>query len=630
MKYTVFDIETNGLLEELSRMHCLVAHTYENNVFLGETVITNPWELTNFLSNQEVLVGHNIKRYDLPAIKKLTGYTYTGIAIDTLALSWYLYPERKEHGLESWGESIGIAKPVIKDWNNLDTEDYIHRCRTDCHINFKIFDHFISYLLEIYEVEDMSQLSIIHYLTWKLDCAYEQEANPLTINIKYCQETLSTLVSLIEERKAQLALAMPKVKEYTLKKKPSKMFTVKGELTKAGTQWLELLSDNDLEADFEGEISIIKSEKEPNPTSNSQLKNWLFSLGWQPTVFKHTPNKAGEIKAIPQLQDADKKLCPNISILAETYPVLDNLKGLFMLQHRKGVLEGFIECSNDRRKMKAEIAGFTNTLRFRHKKPIANLPSVDKPYGKEIRGAIIAPDDNHLFCGSDMSSLEDTTKQHYMMFYDPEYVTQMRVPGFDPHLDIAVLSGMLTPEQVEQHRLYESSKGEQGTSYKKIRSKAKVVNFSGIYGAGAPKIALTTGMSLAEATALHKTYWERNKSVKQIAKDCKVKTVRDQMWLFNPVSKFWYSLRTDKDRFSTLNQGTGVYCFDTHIRNVRKQGIAINLQYHDEIGFSLKKEDKQIVEDKLNKAILETNEILKLNVPLGISIDFGDNYADCH
>ena len=46
-----------------------------------------------------------------------------------------------------------------------------------------------------------------------------------------------------------------------------------------------------------------------------------------------------------------------------------------------------------------------------------------------------------------MSSLEDTTKQHYMYFFDLEYVTQMRVPGFDPHLDVAVLSGLLTEEE---------------------------------------------------------------------------------------------------------------------------------------------------------------------------------------
>jgi DNA polymerase I-like protein with 3'-5' exonuclease and polymerase domains len=330
------------------------------------------------------------------------------------------------------------------------------------------------------------------------------------------------------------------------------------------------------------------------------------------------------------VQDKDKKLCSNILILAEDNPSVEALKGLFMLQHRVGVLEGFLECSNEQGKMVAQIAGFTNTLRFKHKKPVANLPGVDKPYGKEIRGAIIAESDSHLFCGSDMSSLEDTTKQHYMMFYDPEYVTQMRTPGFDPHLDVAVLSGMLTPEQVEEHKLYDATGGKEGVSHKKVRSKAKVVNFSGIYGAGPPKIAQTTGMSLQEATLLHTIYWERNKSVKQISNDTVFKEVRKQMWLYNPVSRFWYSLRKPKDRFSTLNQGTGVYCFDTHIKNVRQQGIEISLQYHDEIGFSFLKVEEQQIKDKLNRAIAKTNEILKLNVPLGISIDIGKNYAEAH
>ena len=151
-----------------------------------------------------------------------------------------------------------------------------------------------------------------------------------------------------------------------------------------------------------------------------------------------------------------------------------------------------------------------------------------------------------------MSSLEDTTKQHYMYFFDPEYVTQMRVPGFDPHLDIAVLAGMLTPEQSEQHKRKE-------VDYSQIRNKAKTVNFAGVYGAGPPKIALTTGMPLQQAQKLHKTYWDRNKAVKQVAKSAKTKTTIvdgiEQMWLFNPVSKFWYSLRFEKDKFSTLNQG---------------------------------------------------------------------------
>jgi hypothetical protein len=258
-----------------------------------------------------------------------------------------------------------------------------------------------------------------------------------------------------------------------------------------------------------------------------------------------------------------------------------------------------------------------------------NLPGVAKKLGMEIRGSLIAEDDG-ILCGSDMSSLEDSTKQHYMFQYDPKYVTEMRTPGFDPHLDIAVLAKLLTVEQSDEHKLYESTKGKVGKSYKSIRGKAKTVNFASVYGAGPPKIALTAGMSLKEAKLLHKIYWDRNKSVKQVAEACIVKTIAGKKWLFNPVSRFWYSLRAEKDRFSTLNQGTGVYCFDTYIKYVRRQGIRIALQMHDEILFKTVESNKEVIKWKLNDAIYSVNQEVKLNVPLGISMDFGKNYADCH
>lgn len=102
------------------------------------------------------------------------------------------------------------------------------------------------------------------------------------------------------------------------------------------------------------------------------------------------------------------------------------------------------------------------------------------------------------------------------------------------------------------------------------------------------------------------------------------------MWLFNPVSQFWYSLRFDKDRFSTLNQGTGVYAFDSWIRNVRRKGIKICGQFHDEHIAPVLKGNEEAHKGKLLLAIDETNNELQLNVKLGISIDFGHSYSEIH
>ena len=549
--YTVFDIETNGLIETVSKIHCLSYQKYVGNELIQSGTITTINGIRQFLEENPVLVGHNIIRYDIPVLEKLLGIKITSRLIDTLALSWYLYPMKPKHGLEFWGDDLGVPKPPIEDWENLKLEDYVNRCETDVVINSILFTNFTAYLTQIYGENTDIINNLIDYLGFKLDCAREQKEVGCKTNREVVEKSLKDLYKLKEEKVHALINAMPKYRTFKEVAKPTKTHKANGDLSQAGIKWYNLLNSQGLPEDYSDTVIVLKSEEPGNPSSTQQMKAWLDGLGWIPQNFEHRKNKAGEVKAIPQIYVSDE-VCPSIKNLYSTEPALENLDMLSLINHRIGVFESMLSKMNDKDFVKAEINGFTNTLRFKHRKPIVNLPKVFKFYGKEIRGSIIAPTENHLLCGSDMSSLEDTTKQHYMYFFDPDYVTQMRVPGFDPHLDIAVLAGMMTPEQAEQHKRKE-------VDYSQIRNKAKTVNFAGVYGAGPPKIALTTGMPLKQAQKLHKTYWDRNKSVKQVANSARTKTTKfmgeEQMWLYNPVSKFWYTLRYEKDKFSTLNQG---------------------------------------------------------------------------
>ena len=626
-EYVVFDIETDGLIEDVTRIHCLSYQKIKNGEVIDKGTITSYGYMKDFLDENPLLVGHNIIRYDIPVLEKILDYKFKySRFIDTLGLSWYLYPSEIKHGLEQWGEKLGVEKPKIKDWSNLRLKDYIHRCESDVEINKLLFLKQLNYLAILYSSDLVQINNLINYLGFKLDCAREQEEVGCKINLDLVNESLQELYSLKNEKIRTLVEAMPKYITYKEVTKPNKTHKINGELSNAGIKWFNLLEDQGLPQDYEGVVTVKVSEEDGNPASTTQLKSWLDSLGWEPRTFEYRKNTAGEVKAIPQIYVEDQ-VCDSIKDLYTIEPALESLDMLSLINHRIGVFETIKNLTNSDNYIKAEIGGFTNTLRFKHRKPIANLPKVFKFYGDKIRGAIISPDENSILCGSDMSSLEDTTKQHYMYFFDPEYVTQMRVPGFDPHLDIAVLAGMLTPEQSEQHKRKE-------VDYSQIRNKAKTVNFAGVYGAGPPKIALTTGMPLQQAQKLHKTYWDRNKAVKQVAKSAKTKTTIvdgvEQMWLFNPVSKFWYSLRFEKDKFSTLNQGTGTYVFDLWVREVRLSGIKIMFQYHDEIAFHLKEFEQDIVKKKLLDSIEKVNKTVKLNVPLGISVDFGKTYADVH
>ena len=53
-------------------------------------------------------------------------------------------------------------------------------------------------------------------------------------------------------------------------------------------------------------------------------------------------------------------------------------------------------------------------------------------------------------------------------------------------------------------------------------------------------------------------------------------------------------------------------------------------QYHDEIAFHLLETQQDEVKNKLLKAIEKVNDNVKLNVPLGISVDFGKSYDKIH
>jgi DNA polymerase I len=78
---TVFDIETDGLLDVLTKIHVL---SYQRED-MSEPVSTHDYdEMREFFLNEEVLVGHNIIRFDLVAVEKVLGVKPKARLVDTL------------------------------------------------------------------------------------------------------------------------------------------------------------------------------------------------------------------------------------------------------------------------------------------------------------------------------------------------------------------------------------------------------------------------------------------------------------------------------------------------------------------------------------------------------------------
>jgi len=612
---TVFDIETDGLLDELTKIHVL-SYSYDGK----DVVSTGDYdEMREFFKTHHYLIGHNIIRFDIPAVEKVLGIKVKARLVDTLAISWYLHHDRLKHGLEWYGVDYGIPKPVIKDWNSLTYEDYANRCQEDVKINSRLWRDLWHKLNKLYQDEsEMDRL--IDYLSFKLDCAREQEDLRWKLDVDKAQEAYDEIIRLKEEKVEQLADAMPKKALTRVATQPKVMHKKDGELSSHGEKWIALCAENKMPISAKS-LTVQTGEERGNPNSNDQVKDWLYSLGWKPRTYKFIRDKkTGDERQIEQVRN-DGDLCKSVKELVSMDPAVDLLDGLTVLTHRAGILKSFLDCHVDGY-LQATVAGLTNTFRFKHMKPLVNLPSVDKPYGDVIRGCLTCPE-GYVLAGADMTSLEDTTKRHYMKPLDPEYVEQMSKEGFDPHLDLALHAGVISQEDIDKH-----NSGER--SLKALRKNYKVVNYSATYGVGAPKLARETGMSKSEAKTLLDAFWSRNWAIEKVASTLQVRELFGGMWLKNPVSGFWYSLRSDKDRFSTLNQGTGVYCFDTWVAVCRKNGIKSVGQFHDEIIALVKEGDEGNVEKIMHDAAVILNKRVKLNVPLGTDVQFGKTYADIH
>ena len=162
----------------------------------------------------------------------------------------------------------------------------------------------------------------------------------------------------------------------------------------------------------------------------------------------------------------------------------------------------------------------------------------------------------------------------------------------------------------------------------KVRKAYKPVNYAAVYGVGVPKLMRSTGMTRVRASSLLEAYWERNSAVKKVAKEQYIKEVGGQMWLKNSVSGFYYELRYERDAWSTLNQGTGVYIFDSWLARCAKRGYMGQQQFHDETGASVK--DTSQTREVMFQALESLNKDLKLHVCFGIEAKTGKNYAETH
>ena len=513
---------------------------------------------------------------------------------------------------------------------------------------------------------------LLTFLMFKMDCAKLQEQTGWDVDIELLESSIQQLTEEGEKAKAELESVMPQVPKYAERKAPAKPYKKNGDLSASGEAWEEvkkLIKANQVDefgnpmvkpSAKEGCVKVLAGYEPPNGNSPDQIKAFLYSKNWVPQTFKYERDEEAfsawiakkpregarreawtawksakpEDRAIPQITvqgDEGKELCPSLEELAEEVPEIKVYAKYCVLKHRLGVLNGFKRDMYEG-KLQARIKGFTNTLRVQHAE-IVNLAGVDKPYGKIVRGVLVAGK-GKVSVGSDLSSLEDRTKHHFMLPHDPEYVTTMQEDDFDPHILMALTAKMVTQEEFDEFK-----KGNKSANAKAARKKGKTTNYASVYNAGPDKIAIAAGVSKAEGKVLHEAYWKLNWAVKAIADEQVVITDRfGNKWLVNPINGFCYALRKESDRFSTLAQGTGSFFFDMWVDNIlnemqnRYGRKTLTASFHDENVLVIKDLQKYRDEFKeiIGSSIDKVNEEFKLRRKLGCETQYGQRYSEIH
>ena len=165
----VFDLETDGLYDDVTRIHCLVIYdseTDETLVFNDEGSEEPISRGVQLLETADIICGHNVISYDIPVLKKVyPWFEPTALVVDTLLLSrlyhnnildidrkhnWDNMPSQLygRHSLESYGYRLGEYKGSFgkdTDWQEWSQEmqDY---CIQDVKVTTKLCDHFHPYL----------------------------------------------------------------------------------------------------------------------------------------------------------------------------------------------------------------------------------------------------------------------------------------------------------------------------------------------------------------------------------------------------------------------------------------------------------------------------------------------------
>lgn len=603
-----FDIETDGL--DATKIWCLICedidtgrimkYTDENNNHTG-----NIKAGLSVLQNADLLIAHNGIGFDALQILKIYGIDLYGKKIfDTWIASQVLnYRRPHKHGLAGWGEHLGYPKFEFDNFTEY-SEEMVTYCKRDVQLNTVIFKKLMEELTILAasqplireglrsEMEAAKFDAYCRYYGWQFD-------------IEKANKTLNLLLNRMKYIENIIEPNLPAIVKYIDKVPKTPKFTKKGEYTATTARMLSEYFKRPIKPT---DTYIIPAGKEFQRKETvkaalgnmEQVKEYLYSIGWEPDDWKMERGVYGWEKKSPKLTTTSLEKVGEHGVLINEWTTL---------RSRKGVLEGWLnQLQKGRLHGRLWIVG-TPTFRCRHE-VIANLPAVNAPWGKELRELLIA-EEGRKIVGADSSGNQFRSLAHYVN---------------DPKLTDQILSG----------DIHQYNADIIGTD----RRTAKTWIYAFLFGAGPTKLGqVLTGKKIVKAgnDSIEK-YGDAIPGLKGL------KDRIEEIWKKTSGSTEGYIPALDGRKvytpqpYQTLNYLlqsceaiTTKSAVAYQLQKIKEEGLDAEprLYYHDEVAWSAADKDAERVLEILVESFAEGPKNVGVTIMAGEG-SIGNNYAEVH
>ena len=652
MRTLVFDMETNNLLREVTKVHCISAQCME-------TQETYHWAQDNLeygikeLQKADVLVGHNITGFDIPALRKLypSLWSYRGEFIDTMLLGCILYPEDRILSLETWAKKLHLKQQKVehKDWSTYSPEMKI-RCDSDVVINVAAY----LYLLKHPEYEMTHEALKIEQSV--LSIHSQQAVTGVSFDIQNAvllYEELNSKAEAIREKIIEMApktVFIPGVakcsQEEERKERLNTVEHLEKQLHDQGVSletrqlWLQSVAKTVKPFKSNGSYTLATKKyflngyqkvrgpyskieiQELNPDADQQVKDLLLSLGWVPTEWNFKKGKDNQfvqdasgqrIPTSPKLtEDSYMSLPPGLGTTVVEYNMLCHRRSFLLNKNKdKGALISVRDRGDGRVSADAFTCG-TNTGRYRHSGTVCNIPRPTSPYGKEIRSLFRATP-GKWFVGVDLSGIEVRCLAWYLVR-----------GNYSKAKETAAL--ILSPDKGNDFHTSNAK------HWNVSRDTAKSGLYALCYGCGAKKLATTLGKPEKEGAKLKKSFYLAHPGIEELIND--LETAFSQRKYIKGIDGRPLYIRSKTKLLNTLLQGTAAVVFKRWmiaLAEITPPNIHQEISMHDEIQWECDTEEEAIAWGKVAEDMATT-----IGVEMGSPIKIeavamvGKSWGDCH